>query len=100
MLAPAKLGESSQAWRKRNLTGLINKHFVPNGQWTQAVQPTTYEGKDENLKDLSGCVLRDQQSTSRSYLSHTENGVPLPKTQKDGGFLNYQYFQGSGKIQH
>lgn len=99
-MAQAKLGESSQAQRKRNLPSLINKHFVPNGQWTQAVQPTIYEGKDENLKGLSGFVLCDKQSTSGSYLSRTEKGIPLPKTQKGGGFLNHQYFQGSGKIQH
>lgn len=50
MLAQAKLGESSQAWSKKNLTNLVNKHFVPIGQWGQVVQPIISEAKDVNLE--------------------------------------------------
>lgn len=46
----AKLGESSQAWSKKNLTNLVNKHFVPIGQWGQVVQPIISEAKDVNLE--------------------------------------------------
>lgn len=84
MLAQAKLGESSQAWSKKNLTGLVNKHFVSIGQWGQVVQPVIYEAKDVNLEVTWG----------RVFLC----SMPLLRTQKGRKFLNHHSFPGAQTV--